>query len=272
MTTSGLVCYALKDGTVVWQTKDGFANSGPLVLNDVVYLVLNDGPTAFKATTGQMIWKQSKLDSRGNNSLMPWTSGGTNYLIIASAGSGGNLFCLDAATGEIAWKAPEESRGSLGEGVYTTPVVVGDNVYVYWCNLLQFKISTQAAAQTGKWNLGGGDRDGSPIIYQGNAYVVQHGFRKCMDIKTGDVKWAQPNPPLQNSLSSPILADGKIIATLVASHEGGGDVLMYKATPEKYEACGQFSPHVVECSSPAIANGKLFLRCEDSIRCYDLTK
>jgi outer membrane protein assembly factor BamB len=124
----------------------------------------------------------------------------------------------------------------------------------------------------GKWAVGGGDRDGSPLVHQGFAYVVQHGFCKCLDAKTGELKWSQPNGGLQNSLSSPVLADGKIIATLVSGHEGGGSVVMYKASPGKYEEAGRFNPHVVECSSPAIAGGMLYLRCEDGIHCYDLMK
>ena len=273
MTTTGLFCYSLADGSVVWQAKAGFANSGPMVLNGAVYLVVPGGPAAFNAETGQLLWKQPKTDASGNNSLMPWASGGKNYIICASGGSGGNLFCLNASSGEIVWKAPEEGRGSLGgDGVYTTPVIVDDNVYVYWGKLRQFKITPQAAEPAGKWELGGGDRDGSPIVYQGYAHVVQHGFRKCLDAKTGEVKWAKPNDPLQNSLSSPILADGKIIATQVGGHEGGGSVVLYLASPDKYQQAGLFNPHVVECSSPAISAGKLYLRCEDSIRCYDLTK
>lgn len=272
MTTSGLFCYALKDGAVVWQAKAGFANSGPMVANGAVYIVLPDGPTAFNAENGQQLWKQSKLDTRANNSLVPWNSGGKNYLLCASAGSGGNFFCLNASDGQIVWRAPEEGRGSVGEGVYTTPVVAGDQAYVYWGKLRQFKLSPAGVEVGGKWDLGGGDRDGSPLVYQGFAYVVQHGACKCMDAKSGELKWSQPNGNLQNSLSSPILADGKIIATLVSGHEGGGSVVMYKAAPGKYEEGGRFNPHVVECSSPAIAGGKLYLRCEDGIYSYNLAK
>jgi hypothetical protein len=47
-------------------------------------------------------------------------------------------------------------------------------------------------------------------------------------------------------------------------------MLMFKANPAKYEELGQFDAGVVECSSPTIAGGKLFVRAIDGIACYDL--
>lgn len=48
-------------------------------------------------------------------------------------------------------------------------------------------------------------------------------------------------------------------------------VRMYKPTPEKFEELGRFNPVVANCTSPVIANGKLYLRLEDGVACYDLT-
>jgi hypothetical protein len=53
-------------------------------------------------------------------------------------------------------------------------------------------------------------------------------------------------------------------------------MLLLKATPEKYEVTGSFgkSPderHIVSCcSSPTIAEGRLYLRLKDGVACYDL--
>jgi hypothetical protein len=60
---------------------------------------------------------------------------------------------------------------------------------------------------------------------------------------------------------------------------------MFRPTPEKIEVLGEFKPkmdqkvtdfgHVVGVNyvtSPAIANGKLYVRMADCVHCYDLTE
>ena len=59
---------------------------------------------------------------------------------------------------------------------------------------------------------------------------------------------------------------------------------MWRPGPEKYEPLGQFKPkadrkgdfaHIVDVNyvtSPAIANGKLYVHMSDCVYCYDLTE
>jgi hypothetical protein len=69
--------------------------------------------------------------------------------------------------------------------------------------------------------------------------------------------------------SSPVLADGKIIA-MIEETEDRFYVVMYRATPDKFEELGRFNPHAGPGASPAIAGGKLYLRLQDCLACYDL--
>ena len=87
-------------------------------------------------------------------------------------------------------------------------------------------------------------------------------------MKTGAMKW-NPRTFCAES-SSPVLADGKIIA-LIEENEDSLFVVMYRATPEKFEELGRFNPHAGPGASPAIVNGKLYLRLRDCVACYDLT-
>ena len=73
-----------------------------------------------------------------------------------------------------------------------------------------------------------------------------------------------------------VLADSKIIYPIGGAHSGGGyQVVMLKPSPEKYIQLGLFKPvggGALPFSSPAIANGKLYLRLVDgSVACYDVT-
>ncbi|HWG06141.1 MAG TPA: hypothetical protein VG271_14090, partial [Beijerinckiaceae bacterium] len=94
------------------------------------------------------------------------------------------------------------------------------------------------------------------------------------DLRTGEVVWKSKIGA--DSMAPVILADGKVIATLGSAHQitkewrGGYAVVMFKATPEKYAELGRFDPHACHMCSPAIADGKLYVRLLDSIACYDL--
>ena len=52
-----------------------------------------------------------------------------------------------------------------------------------------------------------------------------------------------------------------------------GDVALIEATPDEYRLLGVFTPAFVEgpsWSHPAIADGKLYLRENNVLMCYDL--
>jgi hypothetical protein len=70
-----------------------------------------------------------------------------------------------------------------------------------------------------------------------------------------------------STISSPVLADGKIFLTT----NGGSKVIMMKPSPEKRIQLAQASARGMWVPSPAVADGKLLLRGRKSITCYDLT-
>src|SRR5262249_21173305 len=107
---------------------------------------------------------------------------------------------------------------------------------------------------------------GNAVLIDGCLYGEGQGRLTCLDWKTGAVKWREAKPG-KGSVS---YADGPL-------YDGpeGGPMVLVEATPEKYVEAGRLKqperssqpswPH------PVVANGKLYLRDQDVLLCYDVT-
>jgi outer membrane protein assembly factor BamB len=269
--SAGFYCVNVKDGSVVWQAKTRFSHSSPLVLDGVVYCLVPEA-TAFDAKTGQVLWVQPTLKHTDCN-FTKWTNGGKTYLIVAFPGSvydhpPGAIFCLDpAADGKVLWSA----QCSTGE----TPVIAGPDTLVCYngFSVRAYKLTPAKATMLWETKDVGGPRGSSPVIYQDSIYLAgachSGDALCCLDLKTGEKKW-NPRKFCAES-SSPVAVDGKIIA-MPEVDELTLFVVMYKATPEKFEELGRFTPHAGPGASPTIVNGKMYLRLEDCVACYDLAQ
>jgi outer membrane protein assembly factor BamB len=257
----GLYCLSAKDGTLLWQVKGTAAHSSVLVADGVV--VYGAGSGAYDAETGKLLWKGC---GTGGSSPVLWTSGEKNYVICGGT-------CFDLHTGKVSWKA-----AGMNTGYGLTPVVSGDILVGVGC---AFTITPEKAELLWKGPKGVEfDPASSPMVYQDHLYQFFSWYSgdgwHCHDMKTGQEKWKQPNP--KDSLagdttcSSSILADGKIIHPIGQGHSGHPfQVEMLLATPEKFVRVGVFNPGACPFSSPAIADGRLYLRLKDGVACYDLT-
>ena len=267
--SAGLYCLSVKNGSVVWQVKTNFNNSSPLVMDGAVYVMVPD-LTAYDAKTGKVLWTSTCKNMNG--SVVPWTSGGTNYLIGSTAdrgytgeGYGGSLFCVAAADGKTLWGMPVANNA-------TTPVVVGADTVVHRGGTLQsYRIASRKAELL--WQTEGRGDQGSPVVFQGCAYITGGECNpyqvECFDLKTGVPNW---NGGLGGGIrsSSPIVADGKFFSLSDVYKR----VVMIKPNPERYEVLGDFAPGtpVADCSSPTVAGGKLYLRLKDCVACYDIAE
>jgi outer membrane protein assembly factor BamB len=103
--------------------------------------------------------------------------------------------------------------------------------------------------------FGEGQTDGNPI---------------CLDLATGKVAWHREHSPGEGSAA--VLAyDGR----LIFRYEDG-TVALVEASPKAYRLVGSFkqpdrSPQSA-WAHPVIANGRLYLRDQDVLLCYDVKK
>ena len=92
------------------------------------------------------------------------------------------------------------------------------------------------------------------------------GFLACIDFQTGDVLWRDRNAP-KGSL---LLADGRIYL-----RSESGEVVLIEPSREGFVERGRFkqpdrsSPPA--WAHPIVANGKLYIRDQSLLLCYDVT-
>ena len=262
--SAGLYCLAAADGALVWMRKCDYNHSSPLVANGALFYMNGVVLSAHDAATGRLLWRQHQANQTagwwGNGrSVALWSKDGRNYLI----GSGGaGLFCVDPAQGRMLWTLRDKAAGI----VRSTPIIAGDLAAVCMDGGVQlFKLAPDKAEFL--WEAKGGDRGGSALIYRDCVYIGGNHLPgiQCMDLKTGAIRWHVQSAGSEGV--TPIAADGKIIF-----NTGNGPTILFRASPEKYEPLDEFGAgRMTICTTPALANGRLYLREQSCVACYDLT-
>jgi outer membrane protein assembly factor BamB len=258
-------CLDARDGKRLWAAQGKGVpsakwgetmSSSVLVLADQVIAMA--GPlTAFKADTGDILWTQEKVGPSESSPVL-WRNGGRNLLIC---NTGKSCFCVDAKDGSILW--------SVAGGMFSTPVVEGDQMVLLGGNdavgLSAYRLSAEKAELL--WKVPLKDRGASPLIDGEYVYAVGGNKVVCVARADGKVAW-EWTEGIKVEISSPILAGGRLIAL-----SGGPGLAMFRAAPEKAErmAAAKLEASALTCSSPAFADGKLYLRLsKKGIACYDL--
>jgi outer membrane protein assembly factor BamB len=277
-----LVCLKTTDGSTIWRRsmeKDfggvmmsgwGYSES-PLIDGDKV--ICTPGGTkgtlvAINKTTGELIWQSKDLTDRAAySSVVPADLGGVHqYIQITDV----SVVGVAADDGRVLWKA--KRRGSTA--VVPTPIVKENYVFVssgysVGCNL--FKVTgddkqfnaEQVYANKDLVNHHGG------VVRVGN-HLYGHSDSRgwvCMDFMTGNVVWENKGV----GKGSVVCADGRLITR---SEGGRGLVALVEATPDGYKEHGRFpQPERSSKNSwahPVVCGGKLYLRDQDVLLCYDL--
>ncbi len=140
------------------------------------------GLTCFDAQTGAELWKSNAMGGRYDwgNTVMPWTKERTTYVI------GGNGKCVNLETGKTVWTAPKMTQSCV------SPTICGDSAVFFGEKLQMYQLSPTAAVQS--WAIAGrsGDRVSGPIFYQDAVYTSAMGGTRCVDRKSGQVRWEEP--------------------------------------------------------------------------------
>ena len=115
---------------------------------------------------------------------------------------------------------------------------------------------------------------GGVILYDGYLYGAnggnEGGALVCLDFKTGDVQWNERDDKMNRAPKGSLTAaDGR----LYYRHEKGTMTLI-EPNPKEYIEHGRFEQpdrsRANAWSYPVVANGKLYLRDQDLLLCYDI--
>jgi outer membrane protein assembly factor BamB len=293
-----LVCVDAKDGKEVWR-KDlpsemdaevnpvgggpekmgwGFSWS-PLVDGDQL-VITPGGPKGLLAAldkkTGKQLWRSDKVAEQATYSApIPMVVDGVRQYVQMTQNS---VVGIDAKNGDLLWTYTPTNP--FPDVVCVTPVVSGNRFYITaWQAKAEVLEVTRAG---GKWgvNVVWSKKEISNV--QGGVVLVDkfvYGYHadrawECQEFATGKVKWSARGGPAAGSLMA---ADGLLFC--LSQKEEKGDVALVSASPEKFEIHGRFElPEGSKLrktrggvwTPPAISDGKLYLRDQELVFCYEV--
>jgi len=253
-------CLDAASGQLIWKKQlpkaKGQRVSSSFGIADGMLVILAGHLTAVDAASGEVRWTQPKV-AGADNSPAFWHSGDKHY-VICNTGRG--VFCVDPADGKVLWNVPG--------GSCSTVAVAGDVMAVQaesnQAGLSAYRLSPEKPEKL--WTVEHTDRGASPIIHDGHVYSVTRNGAICVNLETGKVLWKQNVGG--GEISSPILAGGMVLSPVAAD---SGVLVMIRASPEKCSLLGKARLGIVTCSSPAFADGRLYLRLGGAVACYDLS-
>jgi outer membrane protein assembly factor BamB len=235
----------------------------------------NAALAAFDKMTGRVIWTARVPNAGGSGyaSVMPAEVGGVRMYITWLRSK---LVGVAANNGELLWENPRPANGTAN---IPTVIVKGDLVfastgYNAGATLLKLRASGSRVTAEEVYDLSGSqvqNHHGGMVLVGDHVYLG-HGHSRgtpmCVELATGKVVWKADRPVASGSAGI-VYADGNI----VFRHQEG-KVALVEATPAGYKLHGQFDQtdrsSANAWSHPVIANGKLYLRDQDVLICYDL--
>jgi outer membrane protein assembly factor BamB len=273
--SEGLYAYDF-NGKLAWKAQLGkLANLGmgtgtsPILFENLVIVQADEDNgeasfiVAFDKKTGKEVWKTPrKVQISWSTPLLVRTS--KRAELIASGTE--SIIAYDPATGKELW-----THKGVESNAIPSPVANNEMVYL----VAGFPAKIAMAIRLG----GSGDLTGtqnvpwqyakgtayvpSPILYGDYLYLTtDRGILTCIDAKTGAVKYEGGRIPIPATFTaSPVAFDGKILLT-----SEDGDTFLVKAGP-KHEIIGTNSIGEPVYASPAIADGRIYIRGEKNIYC-----
>jgi outer membrane protein assembly factor BamB len=273
-----LVCLKAADGEEVWRKnlrKDfggqvggwGYSES-PLVDGDKLLCT----PGAKKATlvaldkkNGALIWKgvvpqgdhahYSSIiaaDVDGRREYIQFLSGG----VVGLSGDGAFLWRYDH---------PHNGTANCSTPLYHDGYVFAASSYGVGGGLAKLtRRGDGVKAEEVYFAKNMQNHHGGLVLVDGYLYGEGNGRLTCLEFKTGDVKWAEGKA----GKGSIAYADGRLYY-----RNEGGPVILAEANPEKYVEHGRFTPPRTGSPAwphPVVANGKLFIRDQQFLYCYDV--
>jgi outer membrane protein assembly factor BamB len=244
---AAVVALKLSDGEVLWKTEAGPIGGGsgyssPLkaTIHDVpMYVVLlgqQSGVVGIDTKSGKILWQYKGQAATGGVAQIPIPIvKGDHVWVSTSYGGGAALISIVRKGNEFDVKEIKAYKKPELNNHHGGMVLVGDYVY-----------------------FGHNQNDGKPV---------------CVEFKTGDIKWGPEKTPTGASASAAVLyADGRLYFRYQ-----NGMLVMIEPNPEELKVVSSFKlpepdqkSHAQSWPHPVIADGKLYIRDQTKMYCYDI--
>jgi len=285
-TFGDLICLEAATGKERWRKNvnrdfggrmmSGWGNSEGLLVDGDKLLCTPGGSQgtvlALNKKNGDVIWQSKDFkDSAAYSSIIKAEISGVKQYIQLTGASVAGLAIDD---GRLLWRAPR--RGQTA--VVPTPIVHDNYVYVasgygVGCNLFKItKSGNEFTAEQVYENKDMVNHHGGVVLV--GDYIYGNSDRRgwlCQELKTGNVVWEEKQKlPGKGSIT---YADGHLY---LRAEGGKGTVVLIEASPKAFIEKGRFDQpersHENSWAHPVIIGGKLYLRDQDVLLCYDVKK
>ena len=280
-----LTALNLMDGSILWthdlveqfagEVADYGMACSPLVVGDRVVVTIGAPAAtvvALNRDSGELAWKAGQSSTAGYSSPALLNVGG-RLQVVAFVGKA--LLGLDPDSGSVLWSYPFETDFDCN---IAAPIAYREQVFIsagenHGCVMLRLVPEGDQFKPTPVWSsidvksVMRNEWQTSILLDEflygfdnvGSAGPVTH--LTCVNAQTGERVWRKTRFGKGNL----IYADGKFFISTMA-----GDLVVVKATPDRYEEIGRQNVRVKTRQSPAIANGRLYLRDRATILCLDI--
>ena len=277
-----LICCQIADGKELWRTnlnKDlkgkmmsGWGNAESVLVEGDAVICSPGGSAgtlaALDKKSGKVMWRSTDFtDSSAYMSPVVATIEGARQAVVLTDKSVAGIAVAD---GKLLWRIDRKGQTA----VIPTPIVKDNMVYVasgYGVGCDLFKVT----ANDGKFNVEKVYSNKVMVNHHGGVILLGdslYGFSDskgwtCQDLLTGEAKWKDKDILGKGTIS---YADGRFYLR----GEKDGTIVLMEATPEAHAQKGRLAqPERSDKAAWAhlvIANGKLYVRDEDVLLCYDV--
>lgn len=284
---NGVHCLDM-NGNIVWQKELGVyemragwgTSSSPAILDERLFVQVDNEQqsflTALNTRTGDELWRVNRSEASQYSSPLVWKNSVRNELIV-----GGMVYrSYDPATGKLLWQLDMNKGRSSA-----TPIAFNDRLYV------GNEFRNRGGADDGGGRLyrikpgGSGDitppnnamksefidwrmdksgiQMASPTLLAGNLYFFERrrGLVRCVDAETGRLEYESRVSRAGAFWASP-WSDGQ---HLFAMDSTGNTHVIAPGDKFKVVAYNKLAQHA--WGTPAIANGRIYLRTAKNLYC-----
>ncbi|MGA2588423.1 MAG: PQQ-binding-like beta-propeller repeat protein [Bryobacteraceae bacterium] len=270
-----LVCLETATGKTIWgyNIVDHFhgrvpqwgISESPLVDGNRV-IVTPGGPgaavVALDKMSGKVLWA-SQSDQAGYSSPVAFDAGTARELAVFT---GDAALGLDFASGKLLWRYERVANRTAN---IATPIVHDGEIFLssnYGTGCVLLKSAAGGSAAEVYFNRDMQNHYSTSVLVGDYLYGFSGSILTAMKFQTGDVAWRNRSV----GKGSLIYAEGNLYCL---GEEGV--VGLVEATPAGYREKSRFEISkggYPTWSQPVIANGKLYLREQDNLSCYNIKK
>jgi|SRR5579871_219420 len=223
------------------------------------------GIAAFDAATGKVLWTATNDEAGYSSPAVATIAGVRHALFWTRAG----LVDADPATGKVRFQFPWRSRSHASVNA-AAPIVVGNLVFLsasYGTGATLLQIDGSAAKQLWASDDALSNHYATSVYRDGYLYGY-HGRQeygqtlRAIELKTGKVLWNVDG----FGAGTVTLAGDRLVLV-----RESGELVIAPASPKEFRPASraQLLPAVLR-SYPALADGRLYVRNERTLACFDI--